>query len=266
MPVACFRRADRPPGGWISCSAAVPPIPGRVNRSLRRSSLLAAVIAVALAAAGCGGSASSLESGPAPVSTTTSGWKVYAPKRGGYRVEIPAEWATIDAGSLARSGAVRRLQAANPDMARAFPLFAQMARQPGVLIAFDRTAAGRAVTRRSGFAPNIIVRRIPLDPSDSDAALLRAVIAKGEANVASMPAVTGGPSVARLTMAGLPAAALTYTARENTSAGTATVRETDYATVRDGTAYTIYCTTLRTDVARLRPACAHAISSFAFAG
>jgi hypothetical protein len=224
-------------------------------------------LAAAVASAGCGGSSSStIKSGPKPLSSAAAGWKVYAPKGGGYRVEIHTGWVTIDAVSLASSSAMRALEAKNPTLAGAFKALAPMARQPGVLVAFDRTPAAQAVTRRTGFTPNIIVRRIPLDPSKSDDALLRAVLSVARTSAAGIPTAIGRPSVSRLTIAGLPAGVVTYRLRENTFVGTAQVTESDYVTVRNGIAYTFYCSTVPLDVPRLHTDCAHAMQSFAFTG
>jgi hypothetical protein len=98
-------------------------------------------------AGGCGGSSSggsvSIASGPAPVTSTAGGWKAYAPSGGGYRIEIPGGWATLDAASVANSSALSELTKANPDLQGAAAGFQQLASHPGALLAIDTTAGGR---------------------------------------------------------------------------------------------------------------------------
>ena len=228
--------------------------------------LLAALCAVTASA--CGGSTTSatVKTGAKPVAAAHRQWKVYAPQGSGYRVEIPTGWSTIDAATLASSGAIRDLEARNPGLKSGFRLFTQMAAQPGVLVAMDLTPAGRRVVRRTGFAPNIIVRRIPIPSGSSDADILRAVLARGRANAAALPTAIGRPSVTPITFAGSPGGVITYRLHETTGVGVASVTESDYVTVVQGTAYTIYCTTVAGDVSRVHPACMHALDSFAIAG
>ncbi|MGN6379158.1 MAG: hypothetical protein ACTHNU_09425 [Gaiellales bacterium] len=233
-------------------------------RPLRRPLLLALALAVAACTA-CG-SSSGAKSGPAPVSTGADGGKVYAPPGGHYRVELPSGWVTIDAATMSSSSGLAKVKANNPKLARSFDAFAQLARQPGVLVAFDRTSAGSSVADSTGFSANIIVRRLPLNSSKSDRALLASLVSAGQANLGANPAVTGTPSVSRLTVAGLPAAVVTYSVLENTAKGKTNVTESDYVTVRDGTAYTLYCTTATSDVTRFHPVCEHALSSFSITG
>jgi hypothetical protein len=222
-------------------------------------------VLLAAVAAGCGGSSSSSpKSGPKPVSSASADWKVYSPAGSGYKIEIHAGWVTIDAASLANSSGMRALAAKNPQLSGALSGFAQMAKQPGVLVAFDRTSAGKQVASRTGFAPNIIVRRIPLGSPASDSALLDTVLNRGRINASRIPTAIGSPTVSRLTIAGLPGGVVTYRITENTLTGSAKITERDYVTVRSGTAYTVYCSSTTTDIARIQLDCDHALSSLTF--
>lgn len=233
--------------------------------TLRRMRWLCLPALLVAVAAGCGGSSSSgAKSGPKPISSASADWKVYAPKGGGYKIQIHSGWVTIDAASLAASNGVKALAARNPALSGALSSFAQMAKQPGVLVAFDRTSAGRGVTSRTGFAPNIIVRRIPLDTAESDSALLDTVLNQGRINASGIPTAIGSPTVSRLTIAGHPGGVVSYRVSENTAVGTAKITESDYVTVRDGIAYTVYCSSIITDMARIQPDCDHALSSLTF--
>ena len=190
------------------------------------------VVLVAVAA-GCGGSSSSgVKSGPKPVSSASADWKVYAPKGGGYKVQIHSGWVTIDATSLANSNGMKALAGEESS-----PVGRVLGLRPA------RQAAGRAgglrphqrrqqVTSRTGFAPNIIVRRIPLDPAKSDAALLDTVLTQGKINAGGIPTAIGSPTVSRLTIAGLPGGVVSYRVSENTAVGPAKITESDYVTVR----------------------------------
>lgn len=233
---------------------------------VRLTPFLAALCAVTASA--CGGSTTSagVKTGSKPVAEVHSQWKVYAPPGSGYRVEIPTGWTAIDAASLASSSGMRALEARNPALKSGFRLFARMASQPDVLVAMDLTPAGRRVVKRTGFAPNIIVRRIPIPSGSSDADILRAVLARGRANAAAIATAIGRPSMTPITFAGAPGGVITYRLHETTAVGVASVTESDYVTVVQGTAYTIYCTTVAGDVSRVHPACTHALDSFTITG
>jgi hypothetical protein len=90
------------------------------------------------------------------------------------------------------------------------------------------------------------------------------VLAQGRVNAATLGNLVGAPVTTRLRIAGLPARGVTYTFHENTVAGRQLVTESDNVTVRNGTAFLIFCTTVHSDLSRFRPFCAHALSSFAF--
>lgn len=243
------------------------PLTDKSPMTLRTTPWLCTAALVAAVAAGCGGSSSSgVKSGPKPVSNASADWKVYAPTGGGYKIQFHAGWVTIDAASLASSNGMKALAAKNPQLSGALSGFAQIARQPGVLVAFDRTSAGKQVTSGTGFAPNIIVRRIPLDPTKSDATLLDAVLTQGKINASGIPTAIGAPTVSRLTIAGLPGGVVSYRVSENTGVGPARVAESDYVTVRHGVAYTVYCSSVTSDIARIQPDCDHALSSLTFTG
>ena len=229
---------------------------------------LAAAAGVA-ASAGCGGGSHAAAVTNAPARTGTAvyatipaEWRVV--EGAGFNVQLHTGWLPIDAARLARSRALATLEAANPQLAYTFKRYARVVSQPGVLLAFDRSDAGRRVAARWAFAPNIIIRPVPLNLPTTDADLLRHAIAGMKAAAGNVPTAIGLPSVAHLRIAGVPAGAVTYTFRETTARGAVGVTESDYVTVRKGTMYMLSCTTVQSDVTRLKPICQHALSSFAF--
>jgi hypothetical protein len=225
-----------------------------------------------LAATGCGGSSSgislgSVKSGPPPVSSTTGGWKVYAPAGGGYRVEIPNGWTTLDAASVAGSSALDQLTKANPDLQGATAGFKQIAARPGALLAIDTSSAGKDLIRSHRFAANILVRRADLNSSASDAKLLAAVVEQNRSSAAGLATLTGSPRVSRSRISGRPAAAVTYSFTVTNAAGVRNpVTEADHIVVSSGVAFIISCTTVTSDLGRLGAVCGHALTSFALTG
>lgn len=224
---------------------------------------LCALAVGAFAAAGCGSApAAAVHTHPAAVASVHAVWDVH--EGAGFTVELHTGWVAVDPKTLAGAAAIHKMEAENPGLTRSFKAFAELATQPGVLIAFDRTAAGRRIAKTTGFAPNILIRPFPLDPLTSDARLLKEVLAQGRVNAATLGNLVGAPVTTRLRIAGLPARGVTYTFHENTVAGRQLVTESDNVTVRNGTAFLIFCTTVHSDLSRFRPFCAHALSSFAF--
>jgi hypothetical protein len=222
-------------------------------------------------AGGCGGSSGggsvSIASGPAPVTSTAGGWKAYAPSAGGYRIEIPDGWATLDAASVADSSALSELTKANPDLQGAAAGFQQLASHPGALLAIDTTAGGKDQIRHHQFAANILVRRADLGSSAPDAKLLAAALKQGRSSAAALATITSPPRLSHPSIAGLPGGSLTYSFTVTSPSGVANpVTEADDIVVSQGVAYAISCTTLTADLTRLRPACEHALSSFTLTG
>ena len=224
---------------------------------------LALLLLLTLALAGCG-SSSGLKSGPAPVSTQADSWKVYAPKGGYFKVSLPADWPTLDAQSMA-SGTSSLFSKASPELKTQLSAFEAMARRPGTLLGFDQSAAGKKVLHASHIAPNIIVQRAESGSTGSDAKIMSLVLAQGKKASQSLPGLTSSV-VTHSTMAGLPAAALTYTFDEHLPSGTVKTTERDAFTVDNGTIYTISCATTATDYPRVSAVCDHVISTFALTG
>jgi hypothetical protein len=231
--------------------------------------VLAALMGVA-GSAGCGASSHAAtgttqppaNGGTAASAPVPSAWRVV--EGAGFTVEFQSGWVSIDPATLANPGAMHRMEKANPGLNRTFRALAEIVRQPGVLVALDRTAAGRRVGEKTGFAPNIMVRVWPLASLAPDAQQLTDVMAAGRKNASTLGNLVGTPATTRLRLGGLPARGVTYSFRENTDAGRQLVTESDYVTVRQGTAFMIFCASVHSDLSRLRPVCARALSSFAF--
>ena len=235
----------------------------------RRLTVLAVATGV-VASTGCGASihvGAVTTRPPVHVGTSASNTlqKAVQYEGAGFTVVLPDGWIRVNRpGTVAGSGAAKSLEQANPGLTRSFKAFAQLTKQPGVMLVFDDTSAGHAVEAATDFAPNIIIRPFPLDPLTPDAKLLKDAMAQGRANTASLGTLVGAPVTTRLRIGGLPGRGLTYSFREHTAAGSQLVTESDYVTVRKGTAFTIFCTTVHRDLARFRPICAHAVKSFTF--
>ena len=221
---------------------------------------------LALVAAGCGGS-SGVKSGQSAVSTSGSGWKEYRPGGGGYSVELPPDWVTVDAASIADGGGLQKFAHDHPEISGALQGFAAIAHAPGTLLGIDRSSAGMALTAHSEFTPNILVRRLDLQTSIGDDAALAQILANGKTTAAAQPGNNTAPQIAHFTMAGTPAGSITYDAQApRASGGVNAIVEVDSVVVKDGIAYTVFCSSTSADFARVKPVCDHAVASFQVTG
>jgi hypothetical protein len=221
-----------------------------------------ATIVLSLILAGCG-SAAGVKSGPAPVSTLGDSWKVNAPAGGGFRIALPANWATIDAATLAKQGA-STFEKANPGLKGAASTLNSIASRPGALLGLDRSAKGKQIAAQTHFFTNIITRRADTGSTASDASLLDQVMQATQQSVAAIPGLKG-PFISRGSIGGSPSKASTYSFDEKTASGTTiNITEKDDFTVRKGILYGVSCTTVTSDVRRMNGICAHAVATFAF--
>jgi hypothetical protein len=220
------------------------------------------VLALALmlvVSAGCGGGASNA---PTAVSTSASGWKVYRPSGGGYAVELPPAWQTVDAGAIADAGGFQDYVRQNPELADSLKIFQAIAHSPGVLVGIDRSAEGRDLSSRTSFNANILVRRADLQSSASDADLLNQVLTVSRHSAQNLPGNDITPQIAHFTMAGLPAASDSYHLADDRNR----IAEVDNIVVKDGIAYVLSCTSTVDDYDRIKPICDHAVSNFRITG
>ena len=226
------------------------------------------VLAVALPAlAACGNTSSGLKSGPAAVSTTGTGWKVYRPDGGGYSFELPPAWRTVDASAIADAGGLSKYAEGHPEMQALAKNFSAILHTPGTLMGLDMSDAGRAVIAHTKFAPNVLVRRIDLQSTGSDAAALDQIQAGVQQAVAALPGGGHPTSISHISMAGLAAESFSYHVQVSTSvAAKLDAVEVDSFTVKDGVAYSLSCTSTADDYPRIQSVCNHAVSSFALTG
>ena len=195
--------------------------------------LVAAAIAMACLV-GCGGKTEGARSGPPPVSTTTDGWKVYRPARGGYEVSLPTAWETVDASTIADTPRWQDPMDANPEMAAV--MSSKMGRaflhSPGALLAFEGKHNGT----------NVYIYHFDLGPSAhavSDRRLLRFVAKQYGEGLKEGSA--SGLTVHGTTLDGRPAVAFTYDVSvEVPGVGRRTVESTEVLTLRHGVAWFVH--------------------------
>jgi hypothetical protein len=217
---------------------------------------------------GCGTSGSaSVKSGPAPASSS-SAWKLYRTTDGGYSVELPRAWETVDAAAIADGGGMQQYAPDHPELAAGLAQFQAIAHSPGTLMGVDRSTEGVDLTAQAHFTPNILVRKLDLQAAGvGDAALLDQVLTSGQKNAESLTGNDQPTLIAHFTMAGLPAGSVSYHAQVSRSdGGTNLVQEVDNVVVQNGIAYTLFCTSVASDYARIKPFCDHAVASFALTG